>query len=361
VITDQPDDLSGACAGDINATFTVSVTSALDPITYQWRLDGDDIPGATSSSYVIPVVATADEGTYDCVVSGCVAIVSDPAVLALNEPTITTQPQDYFALLGEPAAFYVVATPFLGSLSYQWFFEGNPIGPDDDILAIGPVTPADYGNYSCVITDSCGVATTQTARLLPPGKENNHQLAELGLAIIDHPQSLELCDGSQAVFSVNASVNGLPGAATYVWRFNGFPIAPPETNSTLVLNSVTPAENGIYDVVVSLGPKSKASLPASLNVIDIPTIITEPSPGNQSLPPGSDVSYTVIVAPGGTIAYQWQKKPTTPFAPFANIPNANGPSHNMDDITPSDAGTYRCRISNECGFRFSNSCRLIVL
>jgi len=50
------------------ASFSVSVTGGI-PISYQWKKNGIDIPGAKSSTYEIKQSIVADGGKYSCVVS----------------------------------------------------------------------------------------------------------------------------------------------------------------------------------------------------------------------------------------------------------------------------------------------------
>ncbi|MCP4366044.1 MAG: hypothetical protein GY800_12210, partial [Planctomycetes bacterium] len=65
-ITTQPSDVT-IFEGQ---TATFSVTATGGSLNYQWQKDGDDIPGATSSSYTTPALAVADNGAqYRCVVS----------------------------------------------------------------------------------------------------------------------------------------------------------------------------------------------------------------------------------------------------------------------------------------------------
>lgn len=67
----------------------LSVTvSGPEPITYQWRLNGRDIPGATGSSYVIHSAQPADGGSYT-------VLVTSPLGFELSQPAevvIETQP-----------------------------------------------------------------------------------------------------------------------------------------------------------------------------------------------------------------------------------------------------------------------------
>ncbi|RYZ50315.1 MAG: hypothetical protein EOP49_14210, partial [Sphingobacteriales bacterium] len=67
------------CAGQ-PVTFTVSATGT--NLNYQWRKNGSNIGGATSTSYTIASVVTGDAGNYDVVVSntGCSSETSATAV-----------------------------------------------------------------------------------------------------------------------------------------------------------------------------------------------------------------------------------------------------------------------------------------
>ncbi|MBE0545708.1 MAG: immunoglobulin domain-containing protein [Verrucomicrobia bacterium] len=52
----------------VSQTFTVTA-AGLPVLEYQWRLNGNEINGATEASYIIPSVSAADAGSYDVIVS----------------------------------------------------------------------------------------------------------------------------------------------------------------------------------------------------------------------------------------------------------------------------------------------------
>ena len=63
-----------------------SVTAIGQALTYQWRKDGIDIPGATSSLFIIAAAQLSDAGVYDVVVtSSPCAQISDPATLTVRQ------------------------------------------------------------------------------------------------------------------------------------------------------------------------------------------------------------------------------------------------------------------------------------
>ena len=89
VVLVQPQDQSVALGQ--TATFSV-VASGSEPLHFQWRLNGVDLPGATSSNLVITGVQPADAGTYTVRVSNAFgSALSVEAILAigtLNHPPV---------------------------------------------------------------------------------------------------------------------------------------------------------------------------------------------------------------------------------------------------------------------------------
>lgn len=83
-ITAQP--LGGDGIEGQSHTFVVGVSGGFQPLSYQWRREGIDIPGATGSSYTIPGLEYDDAGTYSVQVSDANTDVrlSDNAVLTVS-------------------------------------------------------------------------------------------------------------------------------------------------------------------------------------------------------------------------------------------------------------------------------------
>jgi hypothetical protein len=83
-ITNQPQSLT-AIVGSL-ATFSVGVSGT--PVSFQWRTNGVNIPGATAASYIRAPVQIAHAGTYSVVVSNALgAVQSDDAVLTVLPDT----------------------------------------------------------------------------------------------------------------------------------------------------------------------------------------------------------------------------------------------------------------------------------
>src|SRR5207247_2153339 len=78
-------------AGGSTATFTVAATGS-GPLSYQWKLNGTNIAGATGATLVIPYISAASQGVYTVLVSdGFGATLSAGAVLTVYEVAVTGQ------------------------------------------------------------------------------------------------------------------------------------------------------------------------------------------------------------------------------------------------------------------------------
>ncbi len=167
VITQHPAS-QVVCEGG-TAIFDITTTGN-GALTYEWRKDGEGIPGATQPSFTITPVSPSDAGTYDVVVSNniCSTVTSNPATLSVTVSpplTIISHPASISTCEATMATFNVeVAGP--GPLSYQWRHDGVPIsGATDESYTIDPVLPSHAGEYDAVVANGCTSATSDTATL----------------------------------------------------------------------------------------------------------------------------------------------------------------------------------------------------
>ena len=170
-------------------TFSV-VASGSDPLSYQWRLNSVDIPGATGASYTISSVQPAQAGDYTVVVSNAGGTVtSATALLTVNvPPSITSQPQSQVATAGISVTCSVGANgtaPF----SYQWYCNNSSIaGASGASYTISAAQAGDAGDYKVRVSNSAGIvdsvvatlavaltgAATFTRACSPPGPPTGH-------------------------------------------------------------------------------------------------------------------------------------------------------------------------------------------
>ena len=166
VITEQP----VAKTVNLGATATFSVTATgTAPFSYQWKKNGTDISGATSSSYTTPATSLADSGTaYSVVVSNDVGTATSEAVIltVTMVPVITTQPAAQSVVAGETATFSVTAGG-TGPLVYQWKKDGTDISGATSSTYTTPATVIgdDGAVFTVVVSNSAGTVTSSSATL----------------------------------------------------------------------------------------------------------------------------------------------------------------------------------------------------
>ena len=150
------------------APVTLSVTASGDsPLSYQWRVGGTLLVGATNSSLNIAAAQATDAGNYRVLVSNPVgSILSSNAVLTVNSgPVIIAQPVDSTVTAGNNAVFSVNVVGSL-PLVYQWQFNGtNLSGGTASSFTVANAQAANAGTYSVTITNGFGSVTSSNADL----------------------------------------------------------------------------------------------------------------------------------------------------------------------------------------------------
>jgi predicted secreted protein len=298
------------CVGE-QATFSVTATGT--DLTYQWKKNGTNIPGATSSTFSIASTAVGDAGSYTVQVSGvCSApVTSASAVLGVNQaPALTSQPANEEVCVGSNASFSVTASNATG---YQWQVNTGSgfVNVSNNAIYSGATTgtlnvagaPASLDGYlyRAVITGACPPVVTSDVVTLavntPP-------------VITAGPAGATKCVGEQATFSVSATGTDL----TYQWKKNGTNI-PGATNSTYNIASTVVDDAGTYTVEVSAACGAPVvSSPSELVISVSPSITSQPTPA--AICTGSNASFSVGAS--NATGYQWQVNTGSGFANLAN-------------------------------------------
>ena len=204
-ITTQPSD-AAIIAGSM-ATFTAQATGNPAP-SYQWQVSTDNganwsnVTGGTSASYTTPTATAAMNGyQYRCVASNGVSpdAVSNAAILTIiSTPSITAQPKDQNATVGQQATFTIAATG--DRLTYQWYINRGDgldwLKLDNAAGTSHTTTPVTLENdgyrYFCRVTDAhgqtvdSGVAILHVSKVIIPPKTGDSAtpLLWLGLCLL---------------------------------------------------------------------------------------------------------------------------------------------------------------------------------
>ncbi|MBO1316847.1 immunoglobulin domain-containing protein [Acanthopleuribacter pedis] len=329
----------GYCeGGTLSLTVAGNTESSL---SYQWLRGGSPIAGQTSATLTINGLSAGDAGDYSCrLTDSCGQVTSNATTVTLIDAvSITAVSGTVDACIGDSPTLSVTATGD-GVLSYQWRLGGqNVAGATNATLTLTDIQLANAGSYTCVVTNDCGPVTSD------PIVVN----VQDGPAFSQQPQNQTECEGQSATFTVTASGQG---TLTYQWRRNGATLAG-QTSATLTLTGLTQGDEGNYDCVVGSDCGSSTSTAASLTVAAPPTVDTHPTADPAGYCPGGTANFTVAGITESSFTYQWLKE-------GAPIAGATAATLNLTDLAAEDAGSYSCRLTDDCGQVTSNAVTLTL-
>lgn len=237
--------------GGSNATFAAA-TVGQGPFSYNWKLEGAFIPGATNSYLTLTNVNLSAAGAYSVAASNLLGgMISPVAGLTVLPFSFSTQPRSQTVLAGSNVTFSVSVSG-VGPFSFQWRHGGtNLSGATDSSLLLPNIQPTQAGLYSVAVTNNYGGGISSSANL-----------NVVPLAIVGQPTNVLALLWSPVVFSVTPAGQG---PFTYQWRFNGTNLNG-ENMNTLTLTNVHSRHVGNYSVLVGNSYGLTSSAPASLSI-----------------------------------------------------------------------------------------------
>lgn len=177
-----------------NAAFSASV-SGLPVPTLHWRVNSEDIPGATGLSFTVTNAQYSQNGfVYSLVASNSAGLATNSASLfVLVPPAISQQPTNLTVAAGSPANFAVGASG-VPPVKYQWRKNGSPIANATNAsYAIASAAGADNGAvFSVVISNSVGSLTSSNATLTVLSAMTGSFLPTNSATGISHDQQLRI-------------------------------------------------------------------------------------------------------------------------------------------------------------------------
>jgi hypothetical protein len=146
-------------------TFAVSVQSP-SPVTYQWRLNGRDLPGATQQSISL-AGQPSETGEYSVRVSNAVGVTATPEarLTVRRPPTVTISTTTPNVVEGRT----VVLSGFADGdqpMRFQWRFNGSDlIGQTNQQLRLTAVTTNNTGSHTLVARNPWGDAMSNPVQI----------------------------------------------------------------------------------------------------------------------------------------------------------------------------------------------------
>lgn len=287
--------LGQTVATNATANFNVGAVGA-PPLSYQWRFNATNIPGATDTSLTLSSVAMSDAGNYSVLVSNALgtSISSDIALDVLDLARALTPSNFTCSTYGD--------APWLSETSDTLDAAAAQSGPIGD------------GQQSTLQTTLSGPGTLRFWWKV--SSEAGHDF-------------------------LSFSINGTPAASisgSVDWQQQTFylPAGPLDLRWTYAKDASGAAGSDagwVDQVVFETGPT-------------LPTIAS--GPANRTIAAGSTVTFNVAAFGTPTLNYQWQFFGT-------NLPGATNTSFTLVDIQSANAGTYAVVVTNGYGSAVSNA------
>ncbi len=277
---------------------TAPTGSAVFPLTPGlWLTNSNGRIGGTPTAAMttnITISAWENSGNRGASISAVFTFTVTNSVVSATPPTITTQPQSQTNYIGSSATFTVGASG-TAPLSYQWRLNGSPIGgATSSSYTRSNLQTNDAGNYSVVVTNSAGSATSANAALTmlvptadvavlcsgpanaPPGASLNYTITvtNLGPFAASNVMVMDTLP-SAAIFS-GASGGGVANSGVVTWP----------TIASL-------AGGGAVSYTVTVTAPTSGSL---LNTASATSITTDPNPANNNGTAASSRVTTTVAA-----------------------------------------------------------------
>lgn len=357
-----------------------------NPISYQWSLNGTNIPGATNAVLYFAGVQLDNAGNYTLAASNSFGqVLSSNAVLTVltHPPGFISQPSNTVAFQGSNAFFNPVISG-TAPISLQWQFNGSNLpGATNLSLAITNVQSANLGSYSLIATNIYGSATSSNAVLA---------FLDLGYAL-NAPNLPWTSSGANAWFAeTNFTADGIAAAQSGKITFGQVStlqttVTGPGTLSFFTTSSAGGTGSSSFRVIGTnnlttflgggggwgkytfyLGDGAQTlqwnysagfsgSNIAWLDEVTISPGATVPFlssfPANQVVKHGTNVSFSVLASGTPPIRYQWQFNGT-------NLNGATLSALSLTNVQTVNSGLYSVIVSNGYGSVSSSNAVLTV-
>ncbi|HEY3404802.1 MAG TPA: PKD-like domain-containing protein [Ohtaekwangia sp.] len=310
IINEQPEIITQPvseiiCAGQ-NVTFSVDA-GVTTGVSYQWRKNGSNIGGATSSTYTITNAVAGDAGSYDVVISGACApsLPSSAATLTVN-PIPDALASDQAICSGQTTNIAITNPNGVSGTTFSWTVQ-NSIGVSGASAGTGGPNTA---NIAQLLSTTGPAQGSVTYIITPVAAGCNGTSVAVSVNVKPIPDVAAspqvICNGSSTSIAIT-NPNGVANT-TFTWTVVSSPNvtgASAGTGSaiTQVLNLVSATSSGTvtYEVTPISGGCLGTPVTVSVTVNPRPQITTPPASMIQEICSGVPLNFTPSTSIGATL------------------------------------------------------------
>jgi hypothetical protein len=334
-ITQEPQDMIVQLPVSQNYALSMTATGA-GPLTYQWFMNGQLVPGANSSQFTFSSITSdpTDQDVQELLYCYCEvtnpwgsvqtrrAVIKGFYIPVLN---VATPVQ---AVDGSQVMLKVSVSQGTGPFQYKWFKEGaEVIGETTSSLQVTAALAQSLVNYSVTVSNQWG-STTANMQLNVVSATTQIQLDAT------YPKDCLVSVGGTAIFQI--APGQISQATSYNWFRNGVTIPGATTNEYQLVTTLDDDQAQFY-CEVGDGTGFVQSRTATLSVSEGIQITQQPM--SQSVIVGSPVVLTVKAVGSKPISYQWLKDNSL-------IVGATSSQYTEQDTYTAGQHRYFCQVSN---------------
>ncbi|MCZ4695857.1 hypothetical protein DWB61_14515 [Ancylomarina euxinus] len=326
------------CVGD---DLLLEAKVAGDNPTYDWTVlpAGVGDPGNVALLKV-DVVAELNEGTYTCVVSGSCGIdVTYTVDIIINGvPNITTGLNLAAVCEGQALELGPIAYDATTNESVSWKYNNGILaGETSTTLDLTTAEMAEEGNYKVEVTNACGTdfsVAYQDIKPIPTLAPIADQIA---------------CQGEDVIFRAVTTGESL----TYRWLIDDVArpafddLAEIELSNVFSLDANTAKNYKVECQVSSCG----TGLSEIVNLTVNPNTILNTSLKGEVVYVGKSHVFDLAIT-GSNLTFEWHHINTANVD--TELVSATTKTLIIDKLSMADAGEYYCKITGDCGIRFTS-------
>ncbi|MCX6269088.1 MAG: hypothetical protein NTW16_17330, partial [Bacteroidetes bacterium] len=325
------------CVGT-SVTFTATAVNGGTAPEYQWKVNGEDVTGATSTTYnFLPVTGDMITCTLS---SNAICPTGNPAtsntitmtVSQILPVVVTIAASANPVCSGTSVAF--TATPENGGSNpvYQWKVNGSKITGATN--AVYSYIPTNNNIISCALTSNalCKINSTDVSDNLTMSV-GSAQPVSVSIAA----SANNVCAGTSVTFTATPTNGGT--TPVYQWKVNSVDV-PGATNPTY---SFIPSNGNTVTCVLTSSLTCATGNPATSNTVTmivnpiLPVSVSITASANPVVPLTS-VTFTATIVNGGTSpTYQWRVNGVNVGATNATYTFTPVTSCNVDCVAGSNA------------------------